>query len=103
MKCPFCSAALPDNALSCSYCQAFKSVQRTPMGVLTGWLGALSAILTTMIALFIPFMLVAGISMKGFPWILPIVGTVMAIGFLGYSRTTRHFVWLPHIPTRSDQ
>jgi len=49
-----------------------------------------------MIVAFIPFMLIFGINMKGFPWILPITGLVMAIGFLVYSRTTRHFVWLPH-------
>jgi len=72
------------------------------MGVLTGWLGALSAILTTMIALFVPFLLIAGISMKGFPWILPIIGTAMAIGFLWYSRSTRHFVWLPHLQNKTD-
>lgn len=102
MKCPFCSAEIPDNALSCPSCQAYKSVQRTPIGVLTGWLGALSAILTAMIVAFIPLMLIIGINMKDFPWILPLTGVVMAIGFLGYSRTTRHFVWLQHSQGKSD-
>ena len=96
MNCPFCSAALPAEALSCPACHAFQSVQRTPFGVLCGWLGALSAILTAMMLSFVPFLLFAGSGLHGFPWILPIIGTLMAAGFLGYSRSTRHRVWLAH-------
>lgn len=96
MKCPICSAELEPGATRCIACQAFKTIERTPMGVLTGWLGALSTILTAMILIPIPFMLALGANMHGFPWVLPIVGTILAIGFLFYSRSTRHMVWLEH-------
>lgn len=96
MNCPFCSTELEAGAVRCPNCQAFASVERTPMGVLTGWLGALSTILTAMILIPLPFMVIFGANMHGFPWVLPIVGTILAVGFLSYSRSTRHPVWLAH-------
>lgn len=96
MKCPVCSTELEPNAIRCPNCQAFETLERTPIGVVSGWLGALSTILTSMVLIPIPFMLIFGAKMHGFPWILPIVGTILSVGFLGYSRSTRHVVWLEH-------
>jgi hypothetical protein len=93
MKCPVCSAELEPGALSCPTCHAIQVVERTPMGVLTGWLGIVSAVLTAMIVIGLIVLVIAGISLKGFPWILVIVGGIMTGGFLGYSRKTRHLAW----------
>jgi hypothetical protein len=94
MKCPVCSAEIEEGATQCPVCQAFQTVERTPMGVLTGWLGLLSTILTAMMVIPLPIMLIAGSNLQGFPWILPAIGTVLAVGFLLHSRSTRHIVWL---------
>ena len=99
MKCPVCSAELEPNAIRCPNCQAFESIERTPLGVLSGWLGALSTILTSMILIGLPF-LIYGHKLHGFPWILPITGVILSVVFLGYSRSTRHVVWLEHKVTR---
>ncbi len=93
MQCPVCSAELAPGALSCPSCHAMQVVERTPLGVVTGWLGIVSAVLTSMVAIALPVLIIAGVSLQGFPWILLIVGLVLTGGFLGYSRTTRHLAW----------
>lgn len=95
MQCPVCSAELEAGALSCPSCHAMRVVQRTPLGVVTGWLGIVSAVLTSMVVIALPFLVIAGISLQGFPWILLIIGLSLTGGFLGYSRTTRHLAWRP--------
>ncbi len=94
MNCPYCSAALEPDAVSCQACHAFKSVERTPVGVFSGWVGILSAVLTAMILTPVPFMVIAGTSLSGFPWILPGFGIALSAAALLYSRSTRHAVWL---------
>ncbi len=94
MKCPICSAELAPNAVSCPNCHAFQSVERTPLGVLAGWVGVLSAVLTAMILTPVPFMAFAGTSLSGFPWILPGIGVGLSAAAFLYSRSTRHVVWL---------
>lgn len=93
MKCPVCSAELEPGALSCPSCGAIQMVERTPAGVLTGWLGVVSAVLTAMVVIGVIVLLITGVSLKGFPWILLIVGFTLTGGFLGYSRKTRHLAW----------
>lgn len=93
MQCPVCSAELQPGALSCPSCGAIQVVERTPLGVVTGWIGIVSAVLTSMMLIALPVLIIAGISLKGFPWILLITGLVLSGGFLGYSRTTRHLAW----------
>ncbi len=93
MKCPVCSAELEPGALNCPSCHAMQVVERTPLGVLSGWLGILSAVLTGMILLALPFIVIAGFSLQGFPWALPVVGLILTAAFLGYSRNTRRLVW----------
>jgi hypothetical protein len=95
MQCPVCSAELEPGALSCPACHAIQIVERTPLGVVTGWLGVVSAVLTAMVVIGLIVLVIAGISLKGFPWILVIVGGIMTGGFLGYSRKTRHLAWRP--------
>lgn len=96
MNCPVCSAQLEPDALRCQACGAMQIVERTPLGVLSGWLGILSAVFSGMIFLALPFLLIAGISLKGFPWILPLAGVVCTTGFFWYSRKTKHLVWRAH-------
>ncbi len=94
MNCPVCSAELASDAVSCPACHAFKSIERTPLGVFAGWVGVLAAVLTAMILAFIPFILVSSVSMHGFPWLLPAIGASLAAAAFWYSRSTRHAVWL---------
>ena len=93
MKCPVCSAELEPGAIQCPACGAVQRVERTPVGVVTGWLGIVSAVLTGMIVIGLIVLIVTGVSLKGFPWILVIIGGILAGGFLGYSRKTRHLAW----------
>ncbi len=94
MNCPICSAELAPDAASCPVCHAFKSVERTPVGVFSGWVGVLSAVLTAMILTPVPFMAIAGTSLSGFPWILPVIGLGLSAAAFWYSSSTRHVVWL---------
>jgi membrane protein insertase Oxa1/YidC/SpoIIIJ len=94
MNCPVCSADLAPGATNCPACHAFQSVERTPLGVFSGWVGVVSAALTAMMLALVPFILIAGASLHGFPWILPIIGIVLTVGALWYSRSTRHTIWL---------
>ncbi len=96
MKCPICSTELAPDAINCPSCHAFQTIERTPVGVFAGWAGILSAVLTAMILTPVPFMVIAGVSLAGFPWILPAIGLALCAAGLGYSRSTRHVVWLPH-------
>ncbi len=100
MKCPFCSAELAPDALSCPTCHAFQAVERTPPGVFSAWLGILASVLSAMILRPVPLMALAGISLKGFPWILPIIGCTVAAASFWYAGTTRHLVWLPRATAR---
>jgi len=94
MKCPICSAELEAGALACPACGAFQAVERTPLGVLTGWVGIVAGVLTAMVLVPLPVMVLAGGSLAGFPWVLPLIGLALTGASLGYSRSTRHTVWL---------
>jgi len=96
MKCPFCSTEIAPGALACPSCRAFQTVERTPLGVFTGWLGIIASVLTAMLLIPVPLMALAGISLQGFPWVLPIIGSSVAVGAFWHSRSTKHIVWLPH-------
>jgi len=100
MKCPVCSAELDPDAIRCPSCHAFQSVERTPLGVFSGWVGILSAVVTAMILTPVPFMLFGGGTLSGYPWILPITGVSLSVGALWYSRSTRHTVWLARKDTQ---
>lgn len=95
MKCPICSAEIASDALTCPTCRAIQTVERTPLGVIIGWIGIVSTVLTAMIYIPLPLMIYANISLQGFPWWLPAIGTILASGTLWYSRSTKHTVWLP--------
>ncbi len=94
MKCPICSAEIESAALSCPVCHAFQAVERTPLGVLAGWIGILAGVLTAMVLIPLPVMVIAGGSLAGFPWILPVIGLCITAAALAYSRSTRHTVWV---------
>src|SRR5271169_3593499 len=94
MKCPICSAEIESGVLVCPACRSIQTVERTPVGVFAGWLGILSAIFTAMILIPLPIMIYAGVSLQGFPWLLPLVGFCVATASLWYSRMTKHTVWL---------
>lgn len=94
MKCPICGAEIDSGALSCPSCHAFQVVERTPLGVLAGWVGILASVLTAMILIPLPFFVILGGSLAGFPWVLPIIGLCLTVGSLWYSRSTKHTTWL---------
>lgn len=95
MKCPVCSAEIDPDALACPSCRAIQTVERSPLGVLIGWIGIVSTVLSAMIFIPLPIMVYAHVSLHGFPWWLPAILVTLATGSLWYSKTTKHTVWLP--------
>ncbi len=93
MKCPICSAEIETGALSCPTCRAFQSVERTPLGVVAGWVGILAGVLTIML-LVLPITLLFAGSLEGFPWVLPAIGVCVTGAGLWYSHSTKHLVWI---------
>jgi len=94
MQCPICGNELSPDAVNCEKCGATRVTQRTPVGVLVGWLGMTVALLWAILGaplLILPFT-ERGIS--GFPWPVFIVGVVIAAGLLWYSKSTVHSIWV---------
>ncbi len=100
MKCPICSTEIQSGASACPACGAIQAVQRTPVGAFAGWIGILAAVLTGMLLIPLPLMALFGISLAGFPWVLPIAGVCIAAASFWYSRATKHIVWLARAGTR---
>jgi len=94
MQCPICSSELSPDAVGCEKCGATRLTRRSPMGVLIGWLGMLTAICMGMMWLFLLALLVFGHDLNGFPWSFLILGTVAAAGLFFYSKSTVHAEWL---------
>lgn len=94
MQCPLCSTELKPDALVCDKCGAVKVYRRTTAGVFIGWAGMMIALIWAAVfvpLLFLPFM---GFSLGGYPWIILVVGLVLAPGLLWYSRSTLHALWI---------
>jgi hypothetical protein len=95
MQCPICSAEINSDSISCEKCGATRITRRTPVGVLVGWLGMLMMMCMGMMWLFLLALLVFGHELNGFPWLVLILGTVVASGLLFYSKSTMHANWVP--------
>jgi hypothetical protein len=94
MQCPFCASELKPDAVACEKCGAFKVNRRTTVGVFVGWAGMVIGLIWIMLwvpLLFLPFI---GYDMSAYPWLTLIVGTIVAIGLLWYSRSTLHLQWI---------
>jgi hypothetical protein len=94
MQCPFCSSELKSDAVHCGNCGASKVTRRTPFGIFLGWAGMVVGFIWIMIwipVLFLPFL---GYDMSLYPWKTLIVGTIVALGLLWYSRSTGHSEWV---------
>lgn len=93
MQCPICASELSPDAIICEKCGATRVTQRTPTGVIVGWVGMTIALLWIM--LFVPLLILPftahGIS--GYPWPVLIIGGVLAAGLLQYSKSTVHAEW----------
>ena len=94
MQCPFCASELGPDAVDCAKCGATRVTQRTPAGVIVGWVGMTVALLWAL--LFVPLLVLPftehGIS--GYPWPALIVGGVIAAGLFWYSKSTVHAKWV---------
>jgi hypothetical protein len=94
MQCPFCASELSSDAVDCANCGATRVTQRTPTGVVVAWLGMLAAVLWVL--LFVPLLILPftahGIS--GYPWPVLIVGGIITVGLLRYSKSTVHAKWV---------
>ncbi len=94
MQCPLCASELSPDAVDCAKCGATRVTQRTPVGVIVGWLGMLVGLLWAMLAtplLILPFT-EHGIS--GYPWPVFIIGGILTFGLLRYSKSTVHAQWV---------
>jgi len=93
MQCPLCASELGSNAVNCEKCGATRVTQRSPMGVLVGWVGIVVGLLWLMLG--VPLLILPFIDhgIGGYPWSVFIVGGIIAAGLLWYSKTTVHTQW----------
>jgi hypothetical protein len=91
MQCPFCASELKPDAVSCENCGAVKVNERTTVGVFAGWVGMVIGLIWIMLWVPLPFI---GYNMSEYPWITLVVGTIVALGLLWYSRSTLHSRWI---------
>jgi hypothetical protein len=94
MNCPNCSAEIEAGIIVCPSCRAIQQFERTPLGIFASGLGIIATTLTSMIIIPLPLLMFTDISLKGFPWIFAIIGTVLAVGSFWYSKSTKREVWL---------
>ena len=93
MQCPICATELSPDAVNCEKCGATRVTQRTPAGVIVGWLGMVTGLLWIMMAvplLVLPF---TDHGIGGYPWPVFVAGGVLAAGLLRYSKSTVHAKW----------
>jgi predicted nucleic acid-binding Zn ribbon protein len=95
MQCPLCNAQIDDNAVTCEKCGATRVTRRTPAGIVVGWIGMTIALLMVMMGAFIVALPLFGVTLSGYPWTAFLVGTLIAVGLLQYSRSTVRREWLP--------
>ena len=94
MQCPFCASELGSNAIVCKQCGATKVTQRTPLGVFMAWAGMLVAILWAMLWAALMILPFTERGLNDFPWLTLIIGTLLALGLLKYSKSTIHSKWI---------
>jgi sterol desaturase/sphingolipid hydroxylase (fatty acid hydroxylase superfamily) len=68
--------------------------RRTTMGVFVGWAGMVVALIWAMLWVPVTFLPFLGYDMKSYPWITLIIGTIVAVALLKYSRSTLHSEWI---------
>jgi hypothetical protein len=98
MKCPYCSAELDNEAISCPACHAMQVVRRTTLGVVTGWLGILLGVQVALAWIPLPFMVLGGLDIGSIPWqlaALVVAATLVTAGLLWHSQSTKHLEWIP--------
>lgn len=93
MQCPFCASELSSDAVDCANCGATRVTQRTPAGVIVGWLGMTVALLMVMWGFPLLVMPFTERGISGYDWRTLIVGTIIAAGLLWYSKSTVHAKW----------
>lgn len=94
MKCPFCAAEISDDAVVCNSCEAFKITRRSPAGVITGGLAVVGVVL--MCIMWIPVLLLPFTTngLVGYPWWALALGTLIVIGLLWHTHTSRRTRWV---------
>jgi len=94
MQCQYCASELSPDSVVCENCGAKRVTQRTPAGVIAGWVGMTMAVVWSLVwlpLLILPFT-ERGIS--GYPWPALIIGTLITAGLLWYSKSTVHTTWV---------
>jgi predicted nucleic acid-binding Zn ribbon protein len=94
MQCPICASELSPDAVGCEKCGATRVTQRTPLGIIVGWVGMTVALLMVMMWIFMAVLPIFGVSLRGFPWTALIIGTAIAAGLFWYSKSTVHAKWV---------
>ena len=97
MKCPICSAELPEDSFSCQACRARKVYRRSKAGVFTGWAAVVIGSQVALAWAPLPVMLIAGFNIRSIPWqlaALVIVATIVTAALYMHSNSTRHWEWV---------
>jgi len=94
MQCPNCGSELEPNATECKQCGSSIILRRTTVGVFVGWLGMVAGIVWIMLFVPMTFLPFLGYNMGSFPWITLVIGAVVTVVLLRYSKKTRHPTWI---------
>jgi hypothetical protein len=95
MQCPICTAEIGSNVVVCDKCGATQVTGRSTTGVIVGWLGMVMVILWFIMGIPLVILPFISYSLKGYPWVVFIAGSIMAAGLLWYSKSTIHTRWVP--------
>lgn len=94
MQCPLCTSELEPNASECKRCGGAVVMRRTTVGVFVGWLGMVAGIVWVMLFVPMAFLPFLGYNMGTFPWITLVIGALVTVVLLRYSKRTRHPLWI---------
>ncbi len=94
MQCPICASELSPDAVSCEKCGATRVTQRTPVGVIVGWVGITVTLLWILLLLPVLILPFTDHGISGYPWSALIVGAILMVGLLWYSKSTVHAKWV---------
>lgn len=94
MKCPFCAAEINPDALICNSCDAFRVTRRTTIGVVTGSLAIIGLVLMFIMWLPVVLLPMTTNGLVGYPWPVLAIGTLIVIGLLWHTHTSRRTRWV---------
>ncbi len=95
MQCPVCAAEIKSDDVSCPSCGAMRITGGSPIGVMVGWAGVTMAVMMICMWSILLVLPLTDAKMSDFPWMWTSLLTLVTVGLLWYSRSTRKPRWIP--------